>query len=188
MSANQSCDNINCYCIVNYRKQRKTTYQLLIVYIVIGINITVQILHNKWVMTLLMPFAIMFYHFKIICNLRKYIWFWLIYMNYLKDETIHFFVLIFSRFDRVFSWGYFHDFDEVFSKSSWVNYCMCRIKMTFLWYVFFNIVDNWRFWKTRCHMLCMCKALLSYVSTCAVLVCFYILNITTVTSYQIRIT
>lgn len=112
MSANQSCDNINCYCIVNYRKQRKTTYQLLIVYIVIGINITVQILHNKWVMTLLMPFAIMFYHFKIICNLRKYIWFWLIYMNYLKDETIHFFVLIFSRFDRVFSWGYFHDFHD----------------------------------------------------------------------------
>lgn len=110
MSANQACDNINCYCIVNYRKQRKTTYQLLIVYIVIGINITVQILHNKWVMTLLMSFAIMFYHFKIICNLRKYIWFWLIYMNYLKDETIHFFVLIFSRFDRVFSWGYFHDF------------------------------------------------------------------------------
>jgi hypothetical protein len=28
--------------------------------------------------------------------------------------------------------GYFHDFDEVFSKSSWVNYCMCRIKMTII--------------------------------------------------------
>ena len=101
---------------MSYRKQWKTTYQLLIVYIVIGINITVQILHNKWVMTILMPFAIMFYHFKIIFNLRKYIWFWLIYMNYLKDETIHFFFLYFHDLIGYFhegifmiSWGYFHE-------------------------------------------------------------------------------